>query len=235
MSTSDFIFPNPSPNAQDFTFSNPSPDATPVISQKKKRNNVGGRPKSLVWGEHAIQGPKVSEGHYEATCVYCNFFWKKGSPQDLEVHFANDCSKVSSNTRQFFLNRLAAKAEGNITNLTAKKRKLNDGTTQSKISDFHESTKLSEDRIHEINRACVKAFVVCGIAWRIIENPFFIEFLKTLRPAYTPPSKEVLSGKLLSQETAVVNTRVVKDLKNTTNLTLCKFIFIVFNQYLIRF
>jgi hypothetical protein len=31
--------------------------------------------------------------------------------------------------------------------------------------------------------------------------------LKTLRPGYTPPSKEVLSGKLLSQESAVVNTR----------------------------
>jgi hypothetical protein len=234
MSTQDFTFPNPSsPNAQDFfTFSNPSPDATPIIPPKKKRNNGGGRPKSLVWGEHAIQGSKVSEGHYEATCIYCEFFWKKGSPQDLEAHFANDCSKVPANTRQFFLNRLAEKAEGNITNLTAKrvkKRKLNNGTTQTKISDFHESTILSEDRIHEIDRACVRAFVVCGIAWRVIENPFFIEFLKTLRPGYTPPSKEVLSGKLLSQETAVVNARVVKELKNTTNLTLCKFILIVSN------
>ena len=60
---------------------------------------------------------------------------------------------------------------------------------------------------------------------RVIENPFFIEFLKTLRPGYTPPSKEVLSGKLLSQETAVVNTRIIKKLKNTVNLTLCKVYF----------
>jgi hypothetical protein len=34
-----------------------------------------------------------------------------------------------------------------------------------------------------------------------------------------PPSKELLSGKLLSQETAVVNTQIVKELKNTENLT----------------
>jgi hypothetical protein len=80
-------------STQEFIFSNPSPDTTPIIPEKKKRNNSGSRPKSLVWGDHAIQGRKVSEGHYEATCVYCDCFWKKSSPQDLKAHFANDCLK----------------------------------------------------------------------------------------------------------------------------------------------
>ena len=140
------------------------------------------------------------------------------------------CPKIPDSTKQFFLNRLAARAEGDITNLeqvTAKKWKLNNGTNtriiQTRISEFNESTKLSEDRAHEIDRACVKAFVVCGIPWHVIENPFFIELLKTLRPGYTPPSREVLSGKLLSQETAVINQRVIKKLKNTENLTICKY------------
>lgn len=80
----------------------------------------------------------------------------------------------------------------------------------AQLTEFHESNQISKDRTHEINRACVKAFVVCEIAWHAIENPFFVEFLKTLYPGYTPPSKELLSGKLLSQETAVVNIQVVK-------------------------
>jgi hypothetical protein len=42
----------------------------------------------------------------------------------LEAHLANDCSKVPADARQFFLNRIAAKAEGDITNLSSKKRKL---------------------------------------------------------------------------------------------------------------
>ena len=107
-------------STQDFTFSNPSPNVSPhspVTPPRKRRKTSGGRPKSVVWGGHAIQGAKVSEGHYEATCSYCNFFWKRGSPQDLEAHFANECSEVPANTRQFFLNHLAAKAEGNTTNL----------------------------------------------------------------------------------------------------------------------
>ncbi|PKC14016.1 hypothetical protein RhiirA5_409892 [Rhizophagus irregularis] len=79
-----------------------------------------------------------------------------------------------------------------------------------KISDFHENITFIELKIHEIDRACVKAFAVCGIAWHVIENPFFIKFLKTLRPGYTPPSKEVLSGKLLSQESAAYHSQLNK-------------------------
>ncbi|GET50006.1 hypothetical protein RIR_jg32268.t1 [Rhizophagus irregularis DAOM 181602=DAOM 197198] len=37
-------------------------------------------------------------------------------------------------------------------------------------------------------------------------------------PRIYSPSKELLSGNLLSQETAVVNTRVIKEFKNTANL-----------------
>ena len=42
-------------STQDFIFSNPSPTAsiTPVL-EKRKRKNAGGRPKSLVWGTHAV-------------------------------------------------------------------------------------------------------------------------------------------------------------------------------------
>ncbi|PKY49047.1 hypothetical protein RhiirA4_545007 [Rhizophagus irregularis] len=84
-----------------------------------------------------------------------------------------------------------------INNFSSKKRKLNDGSIQTKkIGDFHHSS-----------------FVVCDIPWHIIENPFFIEFLKTLRPGYTPPSKELLSGKLLSQETEV---RIFMTLKGSS-------------------
>jgi hypothetical protein len=151
--------------------------------QKKKEKKLGGRPKSLVWGTYAKQGKKVSEGHYEATCLYCNTFWHKGSPQDLEAHFANDCLKVPMEVKNMFLNRLAAKAETFVDNHPNKKRKLDDGDIgqgQTKITDFHESSKLSQERTHEINRACVKDFVICGIPWHVIKNPFFIEFLKNV-------------------------------------------------------
>ena len=180
--------------------------------------NSGGRPKSFIWETYAIQGKKVSSGHYEATCRYCKKFWHKGSPQVLEAHFANDCIKVPLEIKQLFINRLAAKVDSSPN----KKRKLTE-QTQQKITDFHESSKLSQEKINEITRTCVKAFVVCGIPWHIIENPFFIELLKTLQPGYTPPSRKSLSGDLFAQETAIVNQQIIKELKNSMNLTICKY------------
>jgi hypothetical protein len=199
----------------------------------KKAHKKSGRPKSIIWGTYIKQGRRVSPGHYNATCKFCDKFWYKGSPEECENHLANFCQKVPTDARDLFLNRLAARAINNNSQEPPKtKRKLNDHSAQpqaaknqTKVVDFIESTRLTEGRINEINRALVKAFVVCGIPWQTIENPFFIEFLKTLRPGYTPPSKDTLSGRLLAQESAVVNQQVIKKLENQENLTLCRLSF----------
>ncbi|RHZ76180.1 hypothetical protein Glove_202g62 [Diversispora epigaea] len=149
----------------------------------------------------------------QSTCKYCKKKWNKGSPQELEAHLANNCLSVSPEVHEIFLNIIIKKIEN-----SSKKRKID--ANQLKISDFHKSTKLTPERINEINRSLIKAFVICGISWHIIENHFFIEFLKTFRPAYEPPSREVLSDVLLSQKTAVVNFRIIKKLKDQSNLTL---------------
>ncbi len=52
--------------------------------------------------------------------------------------------------------------------------------------------------------------------------------LKILWLAYKPPSKDVLSGHCLAQETAFVNQAIIKELKNSQNLTLGKFICFIF-------
>ena len=91
-----------------------------------------------------------------------------------------ECQKVEPSVRDIFLQWLASKAvnqDSTETNIY-KKRKRDDGTTrQWKITEF-------ENTEDQINHALVKVFVICGIPWHIIENPFFIEFLKTLRSSY---------------------------------------------------
>ncbi|CAG8843726.1 4448_t:CDS:2, partial [Gigaspora margarita] len=79
---------------------------------------------------------------------------------------------------------------------------------------------LEVERIKDINRALVKAFVVCGIPFHIIENLFFIELLKTLRPAFEPPSNNIFSGRYLAQETAFANQTIIKKLNGSKNLTI---------------
>jgi hypothetical protein len=183
-------------------------EVTPTEPSNKRK--TGGKPKSIVWETYIIQGEQISKGHWSATCSFCGEFWYKGSPTVLENHLGNLCAKAPVEVRDLFLERLATKID------EPKKQKL----TQSKLPDYVESTKLTPERFNDINRSLTKAFVVCGIPYHIIENPFFVELLKTLRPGYEPPSKDVLSGRLLAQETAFVNQAIIKKLKNSENFTL---------------
>jgi len=198
------------------------PIDTPHNETSPISKNKGGKPGWFGWGKYAKKLEEVGPSRWCAECLSCHIVWPKGSPQEIEVHLAFECQKVEPSVRDIFLQRLASKAvnqDSTETNIY-KKRKRDDGTTrQRKITEF-------ENTEDQINHALVKAFVICGIPWHVIENPFFIEFLKTLRSSYQPPSRETLSGKFLAQEAAVVNQQVIKDLTTQQNLTLCKLFFI---------
>lgn len=191
---------------------------TPDNETPPKSKNKGGKPGWFGWDKYAKKLNEVGPSRWSAECLSCHIIWPKGSPQDIEIHLAFECQKAESSVRDIFLQRLAAKTinqDSTETNIH-KKRKNDDGTRQRKITEF-------ENTEDQTNHALVKAFVVCGIPWHIIENPFFIEFLKTLKSSYLPPSRKILSGRLLAQEAAIVNQQVIKDLKNQKNLTLCKY------------
>ncbi|CAG8851168.1 23110_t:CDS:2, partial [Gigaspora margarita] len=121
----------------------------------------------------------------------------------LEEHLGNSYKNVLPDVRDLFLNQLIAKAVEVV-----------------QLSDFIESTKLIPEHIKDINRALVKAFVVCGIPFYIIENLFFIELLKTIHPAYETPSNDIFSGHYLAQETAFANQTIIKKLNGSKNLTI---------------
>ena len=63
-------------------------------------------------------------------------------------------------------------------------------------------------------------FIYCGISFRVVQNPFFVNLRKVLNPGFVPPSREVLSGRLLDTEVARVNKNVERDLKDAKDLTL---------------
>ena len=66
----------------------------------------------------------------------------------------------------------------------------------------------------------MKFFACCDIPFHIIENPFFVDAIKSLRSSYNPPSRNHLSGNLLNREVIKINSKVNNILKNLENLTL---------------
>jgi hypothetical protein len=80
---------------------------------------------------------------------------------------------------------------------------------------------LSEEKKTKIGLSLIKLFVCCGLSWRLVEHPFFIEFVNELRSAYNLPNRKTLSGTLLDEEILHVNTKVYQLLEKKKNLTLC--------------
>lgn len=164
---------------------------------------------------------KNSKGHYSAKCHYCSKFFDVGYPWKLEKHLAKECGGCNREIRKYYLDVIAKKQTK-----TVKKKESNQISSnkqeQLSLSEFYESTTLTTERNDNINRALIRAFVMCGIPFNIIQNPYFIELLRQLRPAYTPPNRKAISGRLLDAEVTNINTKINLQLENQKNLTLGK-------------
>ena len=166
----------------------------------------GGRPKNIVWNyfEHnALKHP----GHYDAKCKFCGIYWKNGIVKNLQVHLASKCESVDVETKNKFMHYVATR----------------DGIINENLMEVEsdlEDEELSEERVALIDRSILKAFVMCGIPFRIIENPYFINVLKSLQRNYNLPSRERLTTNLLSEESTRTDIKIKNYIEKEKNLTL---------------
>jgi hypothetical protein len=179
------------------------------LTQKKHK---GGRPPSSIW-EDINKGKSVGTGKFAASCKYCDNTWPRGDVARLEEHLSNHCSGAPAAIVRKYMGKVLERQDK-----PSKKRKLEEG--QQSIRNYHDSTELPDSRITRINRALVKFFIACGVSFRIVEHPFFINFVKELNAGYDPPSREGLAGQLLERELALVNSKVNSEIEKENNLTL---------------
>ena len=163
---------------------------------------------------------KNSKGHYSAKCHYCAKFFDVAYPWKLEKHLAKECSSCNRDIRKYYLDVIVKKQTKTV------KKESNQISSnkqdQLSLSEFYKSTTLTTERNDNINRALIRAFVMCGIPFNVIQNLYFIELLRQLRPAYTPPNRKAVSGRLLDTEVANINAKINLQLENQKNLTLGK-------------
>jgi len=202
--------------------SNDTLSETP-LSQKKV--NKGGPKFDEVW-QYFIQGSEGNPGHYKATCYYCKKEWSRGRPVALKAHLANECSEYSEEISEYWQDKLAE----NMANYTRKMHSSQDQTQtsqpqykQTKIVDhFSSDDPLPPEISSRIDCSLLKAWVMAGIPFEVIGNPFILDLFKNLNPAYVPPSRTTLSGRCLNEEISCVGKKVKSELEMADNLTLSK-------------
>ncbi|GET52819.1 ribonuclease H-like domain-containing protein [Rhizophagus irregularis DAOM 181602=DAOM 197198] len=177
-----------------------------------KKKNRGGRPLNSIW-EDINKGEAVGSGKFAASCKYCKNTWSRGEVSKLEEHLSNHCPDAPAAVVRRYMTKVMERQDKSK---SSKKRKYSEG--QSNMDDYHNSTELNEQRCTRINRALVKFFIACGIAFRVVEHPFFINFIKELNAGYNTPTRKVLVNQLLERELAQVNFKVNSELEKETNL-----------------
>ena len=106
---------------------------------------------------------------------------------------------------------------------------------QITVTNYYGTKKLEKGRIDELDRVITKAFIMANIPFNIIENPWFVNMIRTLQPGYNTPSRQVLSGTLLEAELSRINMRINNELDKESNFTISKvyiLIKILFNVFI---
>ena len=190
------------------------PFVTPQDSSEEinleKTKHAGGRPKNVVWQffeHHSLKYP----GHFDAKCKFCDHYWKIGIVKRLQVHLARECENVDIDIKNKYMH-IVAKRDGL------------DNTGEIEITNTDnerdKNNELLPEQVALIDRLVLKAFVMCGIPFRIIENPYYVNMLKNLHSNYNPPSRDRLSNNLLSEECIRVEIKINNHLEKSKNLTL---------------
>ena len=202
--------------------------STSVLQKRKGRNF------SDIWDSHMIKGEQRSRGHYSAICNYCKNSWKDGRSRILREHLANHCKRCPKEVSSYYAKIVGKKkAEEDESeedeeeiDLSNKKQK------QTSISHYYKYQKLEEGRADEIDKSITKAFIMANIPFNVIENPWFIDLIRTLEPRYNISSRQILGGSLLEAELSRVGMRINRELERETDFTIGKFLsFFCINYY----
>jgi hypothetical protein len=186
------------------------PHDSPEEVDLENTKHAGGRPKNAVWQffEHnSLKHP----GHFDAKCKFCDRYYKIGIVKRLQVHLARECENVDVDIKNKYMH-IVAKRDGL------------DNTGEIEITNADnerdKNNELLPEQVALIDRSVLKAFVMCGIPFRVIENPYYVNMLKNLQPNYNLPSREQLSNNLLSEECIRVEIKINNYLEKSKNLTL---------------
>ena len=194
-----------------------SESENPVSPLLKKSISKPGRKPKEVWNFFMTTGKK-KEGHQGCKCKYCPWSQTCGEPNLMEAHLALSCHKVPHDVKEKFLFIVKTRGENQLeVEVSSKKRKAKH---QQSITKYGESNTIEPYKKQICDRTIAKFFICCGVSFRLVEHPFFIDMVKSLCLGYDPPRATTLSENFLYEELANIVVDQQIELNRTKNLTL---------------
>lgn len=217
-------------------------DVNLELNKQNIKNSNAGRKKSPVW-DYFDQYGNLKHGHVGCICKGCGWKRKVGKAYEMVEHLALSCSKVTGEVKNIFLQDLRERNALKTVDLTDDLDSINDNDqpkekkqkmslVQTKITSKFESTaEIDSAKAQRCNHALTRFFICCGIPFKIVSNPFFIDLVKCLCPSYQLPNRVTFAGTWVNQELSQVVSRISDDIRDCDNMTL-GIISFLFKNYL---
>ncbi|GET00860.1 ribonuclease H-like domain-containing protein [Rhizophagus clarus] len=176
---------------------------------------------SEIW-EYYEKGLQKSNGHYEAICFYCKTKWSRGKPQKMEAHLATECIQCPEEISRYWRENIANRQTNYTRNNKSLPLSQPPNSTQTQITNYYKSSDQSLPKfvVDRFDKKVLKAWIMAGIPFNVIKNPFVIDLFKDLNPGYSPPSRTTLSDHLVTEEYTRVGLAIDRDLEQSEHLTL---------------
>jgi len=177
-----------------------SQEPSTMSPQNKKRK--GGRHKDEVWSNFEnVIGTKR-----DWKCKHCSKLFKCTQADRLKKHIDKSCEVLKK------LKRIQSKKDKAVvkvvsapgspvsvpTSMSANEKIEENSipTKQQSIRDFYPKTSIAMQ--NRINVALMKFICATNVPFSLVENQYFHELLRELRPSYAVPSAKSVSGLLLN-------------------------------------
>lgn len=190
--------------ASDDDFFVPPTSIEQILKNRVKRHG-GGRIKDKIWEQY------MELANFPGTwaCKWCEWTVKKPKMERLKKHFEMKCGrKLSNKTKNI---PLSTKSNAAVVFSSPRQPIQNIGKTQTKIKSFFGSTSIQEQT--DLHRKLMKFICSSNIPFRIVENPYFLEFVKSLRPSYNTPTQKQVGSTLLDELYDETSLHVVKKIQ----------------------
>ncbi|CAJ0910129.1 8784_t:CDS:2, partial [Entrophospora sp. SA101] len=137
-------------------------------------------PGSSVWN-HFTKGEGKSKGKHTATCLFCNKYYPRGTPNELESHLATTCIQVPSSLKEHYLRVISNKD----CDSSDKKRKI----------ESNQHKYLNHDKIRELMLFAIELWADMGhgkqTSTRLVSQ---IHLYREKKPPYDLPYDNAISS-----------------------------------------
>lgn len=158
--------------------------AVPVVGLQKR-----GRPQNEIWSHYTKLegGRETADKRHWVRCNYCAREFKS-RVEDAQKHIARDCKRAPDDVKLSQLATLAEKVPASEKDHVpeGKRPKANTSMRQKQIGYHVDTATVLPQQKKIYDHKLLMLFVMRNIPFMVASDPYFLDFVRALRPNYAP-------------------------------------------------